>query len=221
MQFCAILSWSIPSIMDFQLVKILGSIKMSLLRTLFIAAIFALNACGAGNVRPVDELQSATSTQEEYKINPGDVLMIKVWGEPRLSGEVFVRNDGSFTLPLINDVKAEGRSLEELRGEVTKRLKEFIPAAQVTATILQSAPTKYFLAGQFLKPGEYRSDGRITLLQAIATAGGFAAFADESAITLIRKSVEGDLRYRLDYNRVVDGKDPNPELKSGDFISVK
>ena len=184
-------------------------------------AVFISSSCGTGNLRPIEELVKPGDQQSEYRISPGDVLMIKVWGEPRLSGEVFVRNDGNFTLPLVNDVKAEGRSLVDVREEVTTRLKEFIPSAQVTTTIVQSAPIKYFLAGQFLKPGEYRSDGRITLLQAVATAGGFAPFADESAITLIRKSTEGEFRYRLDYNRVVEGKDPNPELKSGDFISVQ
>ena len=196
---------------------------MSKLRTFLtiVLSAFICISCGTGNIRPVSELRAASTKEGEYRISPGDVLMIKVWGEPRLSGEVFVRNDGSFTLPLINDVKGAGRTLETVRAEVTARLKEFVPAAQVTATIVQSAPIKYFLAGQFLKPGEYRSDGKITLLQAIATAGGFAPFADESAITLIRKSTEGELRYRLDYNLVVDGKEPNPELKSGDFISVQ
>ena len=87
--------------------------------------------------------------------------------------------------------------------------------------MVQSAPIRYFLAGQFLKPGEFRSEQGITLLQAIAKAGGLAPFADESSITLIRRNASKELRYQLDYNRVVNGKEPNPLLRDGDFISVE
>jgi polysaccharide export outer membrane protein len=147
--------------------------------------------------------------------------MVKVWGEPRLSGEVFVREDGKFTMPLINDVSAKGKTLEQISGDLTNRLKEFIPAVSVSTNVRQAAPTRYYLSGQFNKPGEYRSTSNITLLQAIATGGGFAPFADESSVMLIRKTTEGELRYRLDYNLVVEGNEPNPKLKDGDIIAVK
>ena len=87
--------------------------------------------------------------------------------------------------------------------------------------MVQSAPIRYFLAGQFLKPGEFRSEQGITLLQAVAKAGGFAPFADESSIILIRKNAAKEFRYELDYNRVVSGRQPNPNLTDGDFISVE
>ncbi|HQH27907.1 MAG TPA: SLBB domain-containing protein, partial [Oligoflexia bacterium] len=105
--------------------------------------------------------------------------------------------------------------------DVTKRLQAFVPAASVTISVVQTAPIRYYLSGQFVKPGEYRSEGRITFLQAISTGGGLAPFADESSIILIRRGPEGELRYELDYNQVVEGKDPNPELKDGDTIAVK
>ena len=147
--------------------------------------------------------------------------MVNVWGEPRLSGEVFVREDGNFTLQLIDDVKAVGRTPKDIGADVTARLQKFIPAASVSISVLQTAPIRYFLSGQFNKPGEYRSDKKITLLQAVATGGGFAPFADESGITLIRRIDDKELRYSLDYNRVIDGREPNPELKNGDIIAVK
>ena len=132
-----------------------------------------------------------------------------------------MREDGKFTLSLIGDIQAEGKTLKDITQDVTARLQEFVPGASVTISVAQSAPIRYFLSGQFNKPGEYRTDSRITLVQAIATGGGFAPFADESSVILIRRSPQGELRYELDYNRVVDGKEPNPLLKDGDTVAVK
>ncbi len=191
----------------------------------FIVLVLFLTACGifgSKNTRPIEELlDDQAGDSAEYVAKVGDVLMVNVWGEPRLSGEVFVREDGRFTMSLINDVMAKDRSLEQINEDIKKRLEEFIPTVSVSTTVLQAAPTRYYLSGQFLKPGEYRSANNITLLQAIATGGGFAPFADESSIILIRKTAQGELRYELDYNLVVEGTEPNPKLKDGDVIAVK
>jgi polysaccharide biosynthesis/export protein len=186
-----------------------------------LSAILIFAGCRSGNLRPTAELAQTTPAGVAYVAKPGDTLMVKVWGEPQLTGEVFIREDGRFTLPLIEDVQAENKNLKEITEDVTKRLQEFVPAASVTISVAQAAPIRYFLSGQFIKPGEYRSDNKITFLQAIATGGGFAPFADESSIILIRRGPQGDMRYELDYNRVVEGKEPNPELKDGDTIAIK
>ena len=188
---------------------------------LTLIGLLACYACTPSNLRPLDELKTATTADAEYLIQGGDTLIVNVWGEQRLSGPVVVREDGRFTLPLVEDIHAEGKTVKQLTDEVTKKLVAFIPAASVAISVSQTAPIRYYLSGQFLKPGEFRSERKITLLQAIATGGGFAPFADESELLIIRKSTTGDLRYRFDYNRVVDGREPNPELKNGDVISVK
>lgn len=181
--------------------------------------------CTPGNLRPIDELSPNGSAATEYRVSRGDSLSVQVWGEPRLSGDVVVRDDGSLTMPLINDVPAEGKTLKELSTEVTNKLTAFVPAASVSISVVNTAPVRYYLSGSFNKPGEYRSDKKITLLQAVATGGGFAPFADESSIMLIRKAAAGtngaELRYRLDYNRVISGKEPNPELKDGDILAIQ
>ena len=183
-----------------------------------------LTSCGifgGSNLSPLDELSQNPESTGDYLIQAGDVLDVQVWGESRLSGEVFVRDDGNLTMRLINDVPAEGKTAKQLGEEIKVKLGEFIPAASVTVSVVHTAPVRYYLSGKFLKPGEYRSDKRITFLQAVATGGGFVPFADESNIMLIRKGPEKDLRYELDYNRVVEGREPNPMLKSGDVIAIK
>lgn len=197
------------------------NIRPLLLAALSFCQLGILASCGPRNLRPLDELKTATTSDAEYLVQGGDTLNVNVWGEPKLSGPVVVREDGRFTLPLVEDVPAEGKTVKQLTAEVTKKLTAFIPAASVTISVSQTAPIRYYLSGQFVKPGEFRSERKITLLQAIATGGGFAPFADESELMIIRKSANGDLRYRFDYNRVVDGREPNPELKNGDVVSVK
>ena len=194
------------------------------LRLFYVICLLGLSACGifgSSNLSPLEDLRETADAKAEYLIQAGDVLDVQVWGESRLSGEVFVRDDGKLTMRLINDVTAEGKTAKALGEEIKTRLSEFIPAASVTVSVIHTAPVRYYLSGKFMKPGEYRSDKRITFLQAVATGGGFVPFADESNIMLIRKGAEQDLRYELDYNRVVEGKEPNPTLKNGDVIAVK
>jgi len=194
---------------------------MKTLLTIFFL-IFSTIACGGnGNTLPADELSNDLYAQEEYYIKPGDVLMIKVWGEPRLSGEVVIREDGRFSMQLIEEINASGKSLLQLKDELETKLTEFVPGVSVSPSVIQAAPVRYFLVGQFAGPGEYRSELGISLLQAIAKAGGFAPFADESKLILIRKGAGQEIRYSLDYNRVVSGEEPNPKLKDGDLLSVK
>ena len=187
-------------------------------------AIFA--GCAPGNVRPIAELTGPAHSGTEYVVSRGDTLSIQVWGESRLSGDVVVRDDGILTMALINEIPADGKTLKQLSQDITAKLVEFVPSASVSISVVTTAPVRYYLSGSFNKPGEFRSDKKITLLQAVATGGGFAPFADESSIMLIRKAVANDpsgteLRYRLDYNRVIQGKEPNPELKDGDILAIQ
>lgn len=197
--------------------------------TIFLAFAFlfvlSFTSCTQGGpTRSLDELITPSleeGSPQQYQVHKGDTLLVKVWGEPQVSGEVYVRKDGRFTLPLVNDIDAEGKSLKEVADEVKFKLKKFIPTASVSVSVAQTASTRYYLSGAFVKPGVYSAEREITFLQAVATGGGFAPFANESNVVLIRKTKEGDLRYKLDYNRVIDGKEPNPELKDGDFIAVQ
>jgi polysaccharide export outer membrane protein len=180
-----------------------------------------LVSCSTGNLSPIAELKSNKSDNAPYRVSYGDVLNVQVWGEPKISGEVIVRQDGRFSNPLVNDVEAEGKTLTEIGDNLAEKLKDFIPSASVNVSLTQPSAIVYYLSGSFMKAGEYRTDKRVTLLQAIATGGGFAPFADESNIFLIRKGPNGEKRYQFDYSSVVDGSEPNPDLKSGDIISIR
>jgi polysaccharide export outer membrane protein len=195
-------------------------LKISL--TITICCLFA--ACagfGSPDGRPLSELSSSLSNEQSYKISAGDTLNIDVWGETRLSGEQFVRQDGHVSMPLAGEVKVEGLNTAEAAADITEKLAVFIPTASVNVSVARTAAIRFYLTGTFAKPGEYRSDSKITLLQAIATGGGFAPFANESNVILIRSEGGQERRYKLDYGKVIAGQEPNPELKNGDVISVR
>ena len=186
--------------------------------TIAAALLITASACGPRG-RNLSEL-TASLKSEPYRVRAGDVLAVNVWGEPQLSQDALVREDGHFTMPLINDVEAAGQTVDALSKSVTEKLSKYVPGASVAISLSQTAPVRYYLLGKFQKPGEFRSSGKITLLQAIASGGGFAPFADESSIVLIRNTPEGEVRYVLDYGRVKNGTQPNPELHDGDTVNI-
>ena len=195
---------------------------MPFIRVTLLLILLSATACSfGGGTRSLEELRGGLASEKDYYVKSGDVLNIDVWGEPRVSGDVTVRQDGKLAVPLIRDIDAEDKSLEQIANEINVRLQEFIPGAAATVTVSQTAPIRFYLSGTFMKAGEYLSDSRVTLLQAVAKGGGFAPFADMGNMLLIRKGATGELRYRLDYGKVIDGREPNPELRNGDIIAVK
>lgn len=182
---------------------------------------FASGCSGAKDLRPLSELETSKQAVKSYMIKPGDLLNVQVWGEQRLSGEFYVRDDGKITLSLINDIEANGKNLEDLAASIEAKLADYVSTPKVTVSVSQPAAIRYFLSGSFIKPGEYSSTKPINFVQAIATGNGFAPFANEGSVMLIRKSNTGELRYKLDYNAVVNGEEPNPTLQDGDVLAVK
>jgi len=161
-----------------------------------------------------------------YTVGPEDVLMISVWKNKDLSGEVIVRPDGMITLPLVGDVLAAGKTPGELREEIKTKLLEF--QRSVTISVIVKAINSYriFVLGEVKAPGPYTLKRKTYLLQAIAMAGGFNEFASENKIVLIREKEDGSdgsKKIRIRFSDIVDedeAKDQNLILKPGDTIFV-
>jgi polysaccharide export outer membrane protein len=169
-----------------------------------------------------DPRESPPSDEAEYYVAPGDVLRIAVWKEPELTTEVHVRLDGKITVPLVGDVKAEGRTTEQLATEVRTKMRAFLEIPQVTITVSQANSARFFVVGEVTTSGAFPLTGRITVLQALALAGGFREFAKRERIVVIherrgeRKAIPFNFRdleagVRLEQNIV---------LQPGDTIIV-
>ncbi len=153
-----------------------------------------------------------------YVIGPEDILMIRVWREPELSGPVGVRPDGMISLPLLGDVQAGGVTPEKLAARITEGFAKSVVNPEVMVQVASVNSKKYFMTGEVNRPGQFPLVVPTTILEAIAIAGGFREWADKKNILILR----GPKRYRFNYSEVVKGKNmtQNIYLESGDHIIV-
>jgi polysaccharide export outer membrane protein len=165
---------------------------------------------------------SGVTTPPGYVIGPDDSLAIVFWREKELSSEVVVRPDGMISLPLLNDVRAEGLTPEQLRGALTAAAAKFVEEPTVTVVVKVINSRKVFITGQVAKPGTYPLGGPTTVLQLIALSGGVAEYADKSHIVVVRKEGGKDVSLPFNYGDVMRGKSlqQNIELKPGDTVIV-
>jgi polysaccharide export outer membrane protein len=114
------------------------------------------------------------SLQAEYHIAPPDTLTVMVRPEPEISRTLVVRPDGRISFDLIGDVDVRGRTVEEVRQEIARRLKEFIVQPDVTVVLTKSESRTYYVFGEVARPGAYALLGEVTALGALGASGGDA-----------------------------------------------
>jgi len=109
-----------------------------------------------------------------------------VWKEPDLTTTVAVRPDGRISLPLTNELQASGQTVTELQGEITKRLARFIANPVVNVMVKEVKSPKISVLGEVKKPDVYKMLQKLSVLDAIALAGGFTEFAKPEKVVVIR-----------------------------------
>ncbi|HTN42836.1 MAG TPA: polysaccharide biosynthesis/export family protein [Nitrospiria bacterium] len=161
---------------------------------------------------------------DEYRIGPEDVLEIMVWKNADLTRTVTVRPDGKISLPLIGDVQASGLTTAELKTDVTRKMKDYIAAPEISILVTTINSYFYYITGEVAHPGKYPLKERTTVLQAISMAGGFTPFASKNGMSLFRKDPNNsaEVKLRVRYDDIISSEDPrkNLELQSGDTIVV-
>ena len=161
--------------------------------------------------------------EPRYTVKAGDILSIAVWKEPDLtSNTVLVRPDGTFSFPLVGQVDARGKSVQELQNLITERLKKYIADPVVTVSVQEVKGNKVYVIGQVTKPGEFVVNPSVNVMQALSMAGGATAFASLNNIIILRRSASGQVALPFHYNDVVHGKElqQNVELQAGDIVVV-
>lgn len=161
-----------------------------------------------------------------YKIDPLDSLNIIVWRNPELSSSLSVRPDGLISTPLVDDVQAAGKTPAELSRAIEKALSKYIrdPVVTVVVSGFQSTYSDQIrVVGEAVKPGSMPYRPNMTLLDALAQAGGMTDIANGNASVLIRQASQSPGQTVASAN----GKAPSGEkrysvrlkdlLKRGDF----
>jgi len=162
------------------------------------------------------------TTDPAYIIGPEDMIDVNVWKEPDMTRMVPVRPDGKISLPLINDVQAAGSTPQQLATTVTDKLRKFLTEPQVTVIVTQMNSQRVFVVGEVLRAGAFPLIPGMTVLQALASAGGFSTFADVKKIHVMRLVNGKHVEMPFNYREVLKGDNPdqNIKLEPGDTVVV-
>lgn len=164
----------------------------------------------------------AATSDAEYRIGPQDILRIDVWKEPDISRTIPVRPDGKITLPLLNDVQASGLTAMQLAASLREGFSKFLTSPQVTVTVTEINSRRIYLTGEVTRPGALPLLPNMTVLQALASGGGFTQFARLKNIYVMRTENGKQVKHPFNYKEVVKGNlaEQNILLQPGDVIVV-
>lgn len=174
--------------------------------TLAAAMMAGLLAACAGHSMPSE--QASDVAPNGYTLGSGDNLRIDVFGDESMSGERRIAGDGTLTLPLIGRVKAAGLTTHELKEELESQLTEYMREPRVNVQMLTYRPV--YIVGEVKQPGSYSYVDGMTVLNAVAIAGGFTYRARQDKFVIERKAKD---------KRVA--ADPSTPLIPGDVVTVQ
>jgi polysaccharide biosynthesis/export protein len=158
-------------------------------RSWTLGAAAALAGCATGSDR------NLTATQAAYRLGAGDQLRISVFGEPDLSNLYIVGSQGVIAYPLVGEVRAGGLTLAEFTVELQNALASYVRAPNVSVEVANYRP--FYILGEVQRPGTYPYSANLTVLNAVATAGGFTYRANRSRIYIKHASEPEEREYRL------------------------
>ena len=196
--------------------------ELSVRAVLGIVALACLAGCSSFGPPGPTATVSGPVTGIDYVLGAEDVIQISVWRDEQLTREVVVRPDGFVSFPLIGDVQAAGRTVQEVRADIVTRLTKFIPNPQVSVTVTKVLSYRIYVLGRVNKPGEYMVGHTMDVLQALSLAGGLTPFAAENDIRIMRRVSGGQQVFPFRYGDAKKGKDleHNILLQRGDVVMV-
>jgi polysaccharide export outer membrane protein len=173
------------------------SLSSTAIMALLVTAVTAQQAPPQRSATPA---APAVPSAPEYRIARGDKLRIEVYKDTYLSQSVQVRPDGRITLPLAGDMAAEGLTSIELRDRISGLLKEYVANPVVTVIVVETVDPVVYVMGEVNQPGSIPMRGPMTVLQALAVAGGFKEFADQKSIRILRRAANGTTAATIPFN---------------------
>jgi len=166
--------------------------------------------------------EGGVRAESDYRLGPEDTLNISVWKDESLTREVIVRPDGKISFPLVGDLDAEGRTVEELRKELTSRLASYVQDPVVSVIVTKVSSYMVYVIGRVNHPGEFVLGHQADVMQALSLAGGLTPYASENKIKILRREGGALIAYPFKYGEVEKGEHmgQNMLLKRGDVVVV-
>jgi protein involved in polysaccharide export with SLBB domain len=178
-------------------------------------ALFASqSACAAETVAPAAVSEATMGVSDiEYTLSAGDKLRVIVFGEETLTGEYVITSGGNLSFPLIGNLAASNKTVEELQTAVATALNDgYVNNARVSIQVISFRP--FYILGEVNRPGEYPVSTGLTLQQAVASAGGYTYRANTKR-AYVKRANETE-------ERLLDLREPKPIIvRAGDTIRIK
>jgi polysaccharide export outer membrane protein len=195
---------------------------------LIVAGLVPMFFCHAQSLKPDDKAAVTPPAQaanavapDTYVIGASDELTVTVWKEQALSGPLLVRPDGMISVPLLGDVQAAGLTPLQLADQITVKLKKFIQDPNVSVVLNQINSKKIYLLGEVGKKGPLEMTPGMTLLEAVASGGGFTDYANVKKTYILRWQDGKQQRIPVHYKEALKGESQfNLALQPGDTIVV-
>jgi polysaccharide export outer membrane protein len=177
-----------------------------------VVAVFCCSYAFGADVGPLDG----------YLLRPGDMLVVSVWKETDLQGDVLIRPDGGISFALAGELQAAGHTVAELTEMLATRVHKFIPDAVVTVSVKATGGNRVYVIGKVNRPGDFPLIGPIDVMQALSLAGGTTPFAETKGIRVLRRNGDRQTSIPFRYKDIVHGRrlDQNILLQSGDTVVV-
>jgi polysaccharide biosynthesis/export protein len=166
--------------------------------------------------------EPAAVSPDGYKLRAGDMLVISVWKETDLQGEVLVRPDGGISFALAGELPAAGHTVAELTSMLETKIRKFIPDAVVTVSVKAAGGNRIYVIGKVARPGDFPLIGPIDVVQALTLAGGSTPFANTNAIRILRREGDREISIPFRYGDIEHGRrlSQNILLRNGDTVVV-
>jgi polysaccharide biosynthesis/export protein len=184
-----------------------------------------LGACSTAHMAselPQPDPLALSTVQPEYRLAPGDLLMVKVFQVDDLERQVRVDNQGYITLPLIGQLQASGLGVAELEKLIADRYRAgYLQDPQISVLVQEANGRRVTVTGAVDEPGIYPLVGsNLTLQQALAQAKGVSSVASRGNVIVFRTVQGQKMVARFDLTDIEKGKAPDPEIYGGDIVVV-
>lgn len=199
---------------------------MKLRGLVFILAVVSLAGCSYNQPPPQQDEVSKDQQMEQYKIGVDDQISVNVWRDPELSVSMPVRPDGKITMPLIGDVKAGGRTPEEVAATIRKKLSAYIRNPDVTVILTELRSHEYLsrirVTGAVEEPLSMPYRQGMTVLDAVLEAGGINVYAAPGGTKVFRREGAETRVIDVSLDNILKDGDlrTNIYLRPGDVITV-
>jgi polysaccharide biosynthesis/export protein len=173
--------------------------------------------------QPAANALPLVSLGKDYRIGPNDLLDVEVFDMDNLKRTVRVNAAGAISLPLIGQVVIAGLTTQEVEQRIAARYSEkYLQDPQVSVFIKEFTSERITIEGAVQHPGIFPLTGQITLLRAMALAGGFGSIANTSEVMLYRVNEQNVRQVAVfDVEKIRAGKSEDPVIKGDDLIVVQ